>query len=136
MKQVIAMSLIEIHNDLPTGKHLFSKFHIQNRLKQGDASSPLLFVLKYATGKFEANQLSVSADAFNLFDRNTESTKRNREALLHANKKTSNRSLKILQFRYLRTAVANQNCIHNDISSRFISGNVCFYSILNICLSV
>ena len=48
----------ETHGRVRVGKHLSNIFHIQNDLKQGDASSPLLFnfALKNAIRNIQVNQ--------------------------------------------------------------------------------
>jgi hypothetical protein len=38
-------------------------------------------------------------------------------------------------FRYLRTTLTNQNCIHEQIKSRLNSGNVCFHAVQNLLSS-
>jgi DUF917 family protein len=73
---------------------LSDAFLIQNRLKQGDASSPLLFIssLEFAIGKVLENQeelemngthrLVVHADYINLYGGNINMVKRKTKAII------------------------------------------------------
>jgi hypothetical protein len=53
------MDLIETHKKVHIGKRSSDKFPIKNGLKQGDASSPLLFnfASEYAIMKVQENQV-------------------------------------------------------------------------------
>ena len=42
---------------------------------------------------------------------------------------------KLQNFKYLGTMVTNQNYMHEEMTSRFNSGNVCFYSMQNLLSS-
>jgi len=54
---LIKICLNEGRCKVQTGKHLSYKFPIKNCLKQGDTSSPMLFIfgLEYGNRKFPAN---------------------------------------------------------------------------------
>jgi hypothetical protein len=90
------MCLNETYSKVRTGKLLSDKFPIQNRLKQGDAFSPLLFnfALGYAIRKVqesevgleinESQQLSIYADYVNLLGNSVNTIKENSETLLEA----------------------------------------------------
>jgi hypothetical protein len=41
----------------------------------------------------------------------------------------------VATFKYLGTALTNQNDIHDEIKSRLNSGNACYYSVQNILSS-
>jgi hypothetical protein len=86
--------LNEIHKEVHIGKHLSCNFSIQNRLKQGDALSPLLFrfALEYIIRKIKENQVGLTlnqtqqflfySDDVNLLRGNIDTTKKNTETLL------------------------------------------------------
>ena len=49
------------------------------------------------------------------------------------NIKIANKSSKrVKQFKYLGTTPTNCNCIHEEIQSRFNSGNACYHSVKNL----
>ena len=62
------MCLIETYSRVWVGKHLSDMFPIRNRLKQGEALSPLLlnFALDYAIKRFQANQDGLNLNGNNL----------------------------------------------------------------------
>jgi hypothetical protein len=84
------MCLNEMHSEVHIGKHLSDSFLIQNGLKQGDALSPLFFILalEHAIRKVQENlvglklngthKLLAYADDVNLLVGNIDTIKKNR----------------------------------------------------------
>jgi hypothetical protein len=96
--RLIEMCLKETYSKIRIGKHLFESFPIQNGLKQGDASSQLLFnfALEYVIRKVQENQMGLKlsgkhqllayADDVNLLGNSIDTTKKNTETLTDASK--------------------------------------------------
>jgi hypothetical protein len=40
----------------------------------------------------------------------------------------------VTKFKYLETALTDQNCMQEEIKSRLISGNACYHSVQVFCL--
>jgi hypothetical protein len=53
----------------------------------------------------------------------------------HAIKIADRCFVNVAQFRYLRTAITNQNLIEEDFKRRLNSGNACYHSVQNLLSS-
>ena len=96
--RLIKMCLTETYSRVRVGKNLSEMFPIINRLKQGDALSPLLFnfALVYAIKRVQINQdglklngthqILAYADDVNILGGSAHTVKENAEALLVATK--------------------------------------------------
>ena len=86
MIRLIKLCLNETCSRVRVGKHLYDTFPINNGLKQGDASLPLLFIIavEYAIKRVQVNQDSlklngthqvlVYADVVNIMDGSVQNT--------------------------------------------------------------
>ena len=62
---------------------------------------------------------------------------REQTARLSHTMKVDNSSIeRVEEFRCLGTTLTNQNSIHEEIKSRFKSGNVCYHSVQNLLSSI
>jgi hypothetical protein len=104
------------------------------------------------------HRLLAYADDVNIVEENVDTTEKNTDVLLDASKEVSlevnpertkcmlmsrnqkigqkhsikigNRSFEdVSKFKYLRTLLIDQNCMHKEIKSRLNSGNACYHSI-------
>jgi hypothetical protein len=88
---LIKLCLNKTYSKVRTCKHLSDNFPVQNCLKQGDGSSPLLFnlALEYAIRKVQENQVGLKlngthqllayTDYVNLLEDNIDTIKKNIE---------------------------------------------------------
>jgi hypothetical protein len=118
--RLVKMCLNETYSRGWVGKYLSDTFPIKNGLKQGDASSPLLFnfALKYAIRKVQANreglklngthQLLVYADYVYILGGSIHATKKNTEALVVASKEIG------LEVNYEKTKYMVMSCNQNS----------------------
>jgi hypothetical protein len=92
--RLIKMCLNETYSKLRSSKHFSDNIPIQNGLKRGDASSPLLFNFTYIIGNVQENQagpklngthqLQVYAEDVNLLGDNIDTTNNKPETLIDA----------------------------------------------------
>ena len=61
---------------------------------------------------------------------------RDQNTELSHNIKTDNSSLTVEEFKYSGTTLTNKNSLQEEIKSRMKSGNDCYYSVQNLCLSI
>jgi hypothetical protein len=147
-----------------THTHTHTHTHTRSGIKHGDALSALLFnsALEYAIRKVQENQVGLKLNGTH--QHNIDTIDKNTETLIGASKEVgleinvektkyvllsrhqnagqnrdielANRSFEnVSQFKYLGTAVTNQNLIQEETKRILSSGNACYHLVQSLLSS-